>query len=313
MHSHAMHRCDLAIHSLAAVQAGAFARAQVHANGGDDSLITRRLRAGRWVKAAEGVYRLPGVPPTHERKLWIAHLAVGSGSVLSHECAAERRGLGAVPRGLIVLTSGRGDHHRIAGTFVHQLRDVLDHHVSIVGGLPTTTVARTLVDCAAVLSQTRLNHLTEQALNERKTTIPEIHRVIADIDRRGKPGMRPMGRALDRFGPANPVESNILERLLLDAVLGAGNPPPVAQFPHPGRHPGVGRVDFAYPSAKVILEADGRTWHQRSADVLRDRSRDLEAAREGWQTLRFMWEHLRDDPADAGATVRDVLAIRQSA
>jgi hypothetical protein len=306
-----MHPIDRAVLDLAARQCGAFARAQVLDAGGNDALISRRVRAGRWSRVEQGVYRLPGALPSLEHRLWVGHLAVGEGSVLSFETAAERHGLRAVPKGLVVLTSGRGDHHRIPGVTVHQLRDVLPHHVVDVRGLPTTTVARTLVDCAVVVSQVRLQHLVEQALQERKARIEDVHRVVADIDRRRKPGIRQIGRALARHGPAQPVEESVLERLLLDAVLASGNPRPVSQFAHPGRHPGAGRVDFAYPDVKVILEADGRVWHQRIADLSRDRSRDNEAARAGWLTLRFMWEHLRDDPADVGATVREVRADRR--
>lgn len=306
-----MHPVDHAVLELAGAQQGAFARAQVLTAGGNDALIARRLGSGRWHRAEPGVYRLPGATATLEHRLWVAHLAVGDGSVLSFETAAERHGLRAVPKGRLVLTSGRGDHHRIGDVFVHQLSDVLPHHVVTIRGLPTTTVARTLVDCAVVVSQTRLQHLVEQALQEKKVRIDDVHRVVGDIDRRGKPGIRQIGRALARFGPSRAVTESVLERMLLDAVLAGGSPAPIPQFAHPGRHPGVGRVDFAYPDVKVILEADGRVWHQRIADLSRDRSRDNEAAREGWLTLRFMWEHLRDDPSDVGATVREVRANRR--
>jgi len=40
--------------------------------------------------------------------------------------------------------------------------------------------------------------------------------------------------------------------------------------------------------------------------------RDNEAARVGWQTLRFPWEEVVHDPDDVAATVRDVRAQRLS-
>lgn len=101
--------------------------------------------------------------------------------------------------------------------------------------------------------------------------------------------------------------------MLLAAVLGAGNPKPVPQFTHPGRNPARGCVDFAYPDAKLIVEADGRRWHQRIADLKRDRARDTEAARAGWLTMRFMWEELKGDPDDVGAAVAETRAHRIAA
>jgi very-short-patch-repair endonuclease len=73
-----------------------------------------------------------------------------------------------------------------------------------------------------------------------------------------------------------------------------------------------GIVDGAYLDAKIILEADGRTWHARQQAFRRDRQRDNEAARVGWQTLRFPWEEVVHDPEDTAATVRDVRAQRLS-
>ena len=104
-----------------------------------------------------------------------------------------------------------------------------------------------------------------------------------------------------------------LERMLLDALRSVGLPDPVPQFPHPGREIGTGWVDYAYPDAKLILEADGRRWHQRIADIGRDRARDKAAARAGWLTMRFMHEELTSDPADVGRAVVETLAHRTAA
>ena len=40
----------------------------------------------------------------------------------------------------------------------------------------------------------------------------------------------------------------------------------------------------AYSDCRLIIEADGRRWHTRVADLRRDHERDAEAARVGWQT-----------------------------
>jgi hypothetical protein len=302
---------DIAVAELATRQAGAFARWQLEGLGADDAIIRRRRRARRWLDAGQaGVYLLAGAPPSADQALWIAWLAAGPDCVVGFETAAERHGLSPIPVGRLTLIDRHGRHHRLTGVVVHQLDDVLDHHIEVLAGLPTTTVDRTIVDLAAVCSAARLERILEGAVNGGRTTEARVASTLGEIARRGKPGIGKLGRALDDRSPGEPIGESELERMLLRAVFRAGNPPPVPQFPHPGRHPGRGRVDFAYPEAKVILEADGRRWHQRIADLRRDRARDNEAARAGWVTLRFMHEELRSDPEDVGQAVLDVLARR---
>jgi hypothetical protein len=308
-----MHEADQQVYGLAAAQGGGFARRQVLDLGVDDKLIERRCEAGAWMRVRPGVYVVGGLPPSRTTSVWIAWLEIGPHAVRSHECAAEVRGLHPVPSGRLVFTSHHGDHHKIPDVTVHQLKDLLPHHTSDADGLPTTTAARTIVDLAAVCGFERLRQILENGVNDDVTTDDEVGAVLHEVARPGKWGVKKLQRVLATRAPGDPVPDSVLERLLLDALLSAGLPLPVPQFPHPGRDPGRGRVDFAYPEAKLILEADGRRWHQRVADVRRDRARDIEAARAGWLTMRFMWEELSSDPADSALAVVEALSHRIAA
>lgn len=305
-----MREADRVACDLAARQHGAFGRWQLEAAGIDDPPIKRRLASGQWIAARAGVYVLAGLPPDPWRDVWIGWLAVGEDAVRSHECAAEAQGLHPVVTGRLVFTTRHGDHHRLDGVIVHQLRDVQPRHVVDLGGMPTTTVPRTIVDLAAISHVARLRHIVENAVNDRLVTDEAIGCVLGDVARRGKRGMGRLVKVLADRAPGEPVSDSELERMLLRAVRFAGLADPVAQFPHPGRVPGKGRVDFAYPDARLILEADGRRWHQRIADLKRDRARDNEAARAGWLTMRFMWEELDNDPEDVGRAIVETLGHR---
>src|SRR3546814_9697878 len=69
--------------------------------------------------------------------------------------------------------------------------------------------------------------------------------------------------------------------------------PPIAwQAPFPGRQPGARRVDGLVESWRLVVEADGRAWHERVRDFERDRRRDAEVAAAGLQTLRFTWHQI---------------------
>jgi len=304
---------DAHVFDLAREQGGAFARWQVIACGGRDRFIEHRCATGRWIRVRPGVFVVAGLPPSPSTAMWIAWLEVGPHAIRSHEAAAEVRGLQPVEIGRFVFTTDHGDHHRLPDVTVHQLRDVRPHHWTEIDGLPTTTAARTLVDLAAVVGFERLKRIVENGVNDRVTTDEEIAAVLHEVTRRGKRGAAKLRRVLATRAPGEPVPDSVLERLLLGALRLAGLPHPVPQFPHPGRHPGSGFVDYAYPPQKLILEADGRTWHQRIADLKRDRARDNEAARAGWLTMRFMHEELRADPADVGLAVIETLAHRRAA
>jgi very-short-patch-repair endonuclease len=58
------------------------------------------------------------------------------------------------------------------------------------------------------------------------------------------------------------------------------------------------------------LEPRTRRWHTRIRDLRRDHLRDAEAARAGWQTLRFLYEEIVGDPGNVAATVADVRLAR---
>jgi very-short-patch-repair endonuclease len=304
---------DEAMYALARAQGGAFARRQVHANGGMDSLIERRCAAGLWKRVRPGVYVVPGLPPSKTTDLWVAWLEVGPHAVRSHECAAEHWGLQPVMADRRVFTTRQGDHHKIPGVVVHQLGDLLPDHTTVVDDMPITTAPRTVVDLAAVVGFERLKRIVENGVNDRIVTDESVGLVLRDVARRGKWGMKKLARVLAMRAPGEPVPDSQLERMLLDALRSVGLPDPVAQFPHPGREIGTGWVDLAYPKAKLILEADGRRWHQRIAQIGLDHARDKAANRAGWLTMRFMYEELTADPIDAGLSVRETLAHRTAA
>ena len=209
-----------------------------------------------------------------------------------------------------MLTVPHSGWHRIPGAFVHQLSDVWPDHRTVIEGLPVTTVARTVVDLATVVHPARLRHVVEDAKHSRLVSYEEIGLCLASVARRGKPGVRSLTIVLDRLGPGTTPTTSKLERMMLDLLRGSDLPVPVGQYPFPGRQFVAGCVDFAYPAAKLVLETDGRRWHSRIKELTRDRERDLEAARHGWQTLRFLYEHVKNDPDGTVDTIRTVLDDR---
>lgn len=301
---------DGVVAAVAARQAGAVARDQVYEAGGDDDLLARRVAAGRLLARPADVFVVAGTPDTAEQRRWVAQLGGGPRSHLSHEAAAELDGVDGIRRGLVVVTVPHGHHVAPAADRVHQLDDVQPHHLRVVRGLRATTPERTILDLAAVVGPVRLATAVEDTVVRRLCTFTEIAGVLRDVRRRGKPGVRRLAAVLDaREGLPPPASA--LERLLLEAARLAGVHA-VRQHPLPwAQEPTEGVVDAAVPESRLILEADGRRWHARLQAMAKDRRRDVEAARAGWLTLRFVYEDLADVAAVAAA-IAQVHASRVS-
>jgi very-short-patch-repair endonuclease len=297
--------------ALATTQASALSRPQALAVGLSDRMIATRLRRGRWLHLHPGVYAIAGAPPSWGQHVWGAALAVGPAAIVSHETALLVDGLDDrhLPRHPVTLSVPRGRHHRVRGAVVHQIGDLRPHHVQTVDGLRVSLPARAIVDLAGTVGPRRLGELVDLA-TDRLTSTARIATCMAELARPGKPGLRRLGAVLDERGPGHIPPQSELEARLFDALALARLPAPRRQFRLPGRGVIEGLVDAAYPDARLIVEADGRRWHTRIRHLVRDHDRDAEAARVGWQTLRFLYERITEAPHEVAATVADVLRVR---
>ena len=301
---------DQLLADLARRQYGLFSRAQALALGTSLGLIQRRVASGRWVVMAPGVYGLPGVPPSWRRDLMAACLQAGAGSVISHEAAAALHRVASFPTGPVVVLLAHGDHQHLRIGRLRQSTDLGAHHCTVVDGIPATTLPRTLVDLGAVVRPGRLRIAVEDALAARKCTLDELSGCHAELRRPGKRGVVAMSLVLRSLGPGPVRSASDLERLLLKVLRDGGLPEPVREYDAPWDRSAPGRVDMAYPPAKVILEGDSRRWHTRERDFEVDRRRDREAQLAGWDVYRFTWQDLTDAPAEVQSTVGRALALR---
>ncbi|MBL8778157.1 MAG: type IV toxin-antitoxin system AbiEi family antitoxin domain-containing protein [Acidimicrobiales bacterium] len=297
---------DSTVAELAATQYGVFARFQLLSLGISDKQIERFLKSGVWIRLAPGVYGYPGHRTTWDRRLWVAYLAAGERASVSHHSAAADFRVPGFPRRDLHLTVPHPDHQRVKGATVHQSRVLPAHHIIVLNGRRTTTLARTLVDLAPHVSLARLDHAYEHAIVTERLTYSKMARTFRELAAPSRKGMNKLAHVLDERGPGYVAPASELERMLHEVVGLAGLPPLVRQHPLPGHHGVEGCVDGAHPEARLIMEADGRRWHTRLANLARDLARDKQAARVGWDTLRFIFVELTDDRTESAATMRDV-------
>jgi very-short-patch-repair endonuclease len=128
--------------------------------------------------------------------------------------------------------------------------------------------------------------------------------MLAETGRRGRPGTALTRqllavRTVDYVPPASALEA------LVVAVLEAyGIEQPERQDRVGGTTAPIGRVDFVFRTARLVVEADSRRHHSSWLDVEADHRRDLLLAAAGWTIVRVNWHQLVEEPELFIAAVR---------
>lgn len=229
------------------------------------------------------------------------------GAVVSHQSAAAIHGFESIRATDVTVTVSHRSTHRLPGVVVHQATDLLDAHVVEIDALAVTTPARTVIDLAKVLGRSRLEAVLDNALASSKVNFVELYELFSAIARRGKPGVRKLRELLDERSDGAFVSESELERRFKELVAAAGLPRPQSQFRADWLKQTNGRVDFAYPEKRLVIECDGRRWHSQFDAFEADRRRDNAAQIAGWRIVRFTWRMIRDEPSVVIATVRKAL------
>jgi len=239
------------------------------------------------------------------------------GAVASHQSAAILHEIGPLPptalEELHLTRLGTGAGHG-ARWRTHRVKQLDPDDVVSIEGIDCTSRARTVIDLAGALRRSRFEEVFHRSMS-----VPGFDRELAEsLDRlptRGKSGtsrIRQMFTVLNE--PGRPIATSELEHRFLRLVVDFDLPAPESQFLPPWRAgDGIGRADFAYPSYRLLVEADGRTWHTRDRAFEADRRRDQAATVAGWSTLRFTWSQIVDEASDVAETVRAALAISRAA
>jgi very-short-patch-repair endonuclease len=94
----------------------------------------------------------------------------------------------------------------------------------------------------------------------------------------------------------------------LRRILRNGNLPEAAfQYEAFASERFLGRVDFAYPDAKLAIEVDGYRFHASLAAFQHDRVRQNRLVAAGWTVLRYTWKDVTTRPDWVTGQVRAVL------
>ena len=263
-------------------------------------MIQRRVETGQLLRLHRGVYAVGHAQLRQEGRWLAAVLAAGPGAALSHRSAAALHGL-RESSGAIDVTTTR----RVAtrGVVLYRTAALDAQDLTTRSGIRTTTVARTLVDLAAILTADKTAKLLRETDRMGRLDAPALHAALERTSGRGGDGRRALRAALAQHQRlATSLTLSELEDRFL-ALLDAENlSRPLTNH----RTEGV-RVDAAWPRERLVVEVDGWAFHNDRAAFQADRARDVTLTRAGWTVLRFTYADVTQRPAHVATAVRELL------
>jgi len=224
-----------------------------------------------------------------------AVLACEKGTVLSHGSAAELLGLWDKRLATVHVIPPDWSGRKIPGIRWHRVRLPLPEEIEVRGGVPCTTISRTIVDMAGESGWSQLRGLVEQAAILRQLDVDEIDLVLSRGRRRGAPKLRTILAGWRNTTESRPLVRSRLEARLLPRLIEEGLPAPRTnvKLQVEGRRL---EVDLLWDEQRLVIETDGEETHGTSAAFQRDRWRDQLLIAAGYRTARVTWAQVRDEP-----------------
>lgn len=271
---------------LAIEQHGVITTRQALELGLSRGAISRLVRSGAWVTMLPGTHRLCEAPLTWEQSLAASCLWGGGGSAASHRAAVRLHGLGfdqATPE-LYIPAKRRPP----TGVMVHHTDLLSAKDITRVNNIPVTTVSRTLIDLGGVAPARVVERVLETSLRSGLTSLTYLADRIEDIARPGRRGVATIRSLMRARDPRLAPTESELESMLWQLIVRAGLSLPERQYEISDEAGFIGRVDFCYPTERLVVEAIGLSWHSGDR-VLRDVERRTRLILAGWRVLEFPW------------------------
>jgi hypothetical protein len=280
---------------LATQQDGVVGHGQLVTLGFDHEWIKHQLKTGRLHIVFRGAYAVG-----HKRISWqgryrAAVISCGPEAMLSHWSGVRWHNLKRWSRGPVHVTvPGGGRLDRQEGIVVHRVRRIRPADTTIVDGVRVTSVARTLLDMAAIVRRTTLDELLEAADDADLLDIKACDGVCG----RGRKGSTALKRALLLYRPIPRWTRSRLERYAYRLLEQEPD------IPNPSINTWVGKHEVDLRIGDLVIEIDGGAVHGTKAAKERDPRRDVEIQLAGCEIMRVTEHRLRYEPETYVADVR---------
>ncbi len=287
-------------------------RADALAAGYDDRDLARAVRRGGLTRIRRGAYLDPNAGLPRHRALVLATApALRAGSVVSHASAAALHGLPLWRAGgerVHVTRSPPAAGSGSAVVHLHVAR-LPEDDLTLVDGLLTTALARTVVDLGRTLSSESAVVTADAALASGRLSRAELAACLARMG--PVPGSRRAARVVAFADGRSESVGESRSRVLLHR-LGLPAPDLQARLVRPDRSV-LARCDFGWREHRTVGEFDGRVKYRAGAGrdpgdaVFREKLREDEVRDSGWEVARWTWADL-DTPSVVDGRVRRAFA-----
>jgi len=297
---------DASLARVAARQHGCVTSIDLRALGLDRRATARRVGQGLLIPVHPRVWRHAAVQVSRVGRVHAAVLASGPGAVASHRSAAHLHELRSVPSHRPEVTVPGTRLPLLAGVHAHRTDLLEAADVTTVDGVPTMTVARTLLCLGAVLPTSVVATAAQDALIRGLTSDVDLIAILERLGARGRRGTAALRAAVLAGLPPAGAQSR-LEADLVALLRTRGLVPPVLQ--HELRTTlGLARLDGAWPDRRLAVEAGGRRWHSTTADFERDLRRSRAIVAMGWRHVRYGWTDVQQRPSEVLREVAELVA-----
>ena len=273
--------------------------------------MLRSLTGAGWCsKLAREVYRVEAAPRTPEQRLLAATLLHTARAAGSHRAAARLLDVPGYGTAKPEVTVEHARNRRTTFGLIHGSLFLPDRHVMVRKGVPVTTVARTIFDLAGIEHEDRVGRALDFAVSRRMCTLHQVNQVFFALAGQGRRGTVTMRTLLEARGEGYVPPATELERLGRRVFAEGGLPTPAFEV-HLGDADLIGRVDCLWRTARLVVELDGRRYHDGLSARESDRMRDNRLMAAGWRVLRFTWDDLTLRPVETVEIIRSALAAQR--
>lgn len=187
---------------------------------------------------------------------------------------------------------------------LHEARSITPVDRALRGGIPTTSLSRTLLDLAATV---RFDWLEKMVERSEERGLFDLRAVEDVLERNaGHHGHGRLLRAIALYKPSSFTRSG-LEKRWLELVLEAGLPQPHTNFVERGFE-----LDCYWPEYRFAVELDVFVTHGTRAAFERDRERQEELLLAGITMTRVTGPRLEREPDVVICRVARLLAQREN-
>jgi hypothetical protein len=269
----------------AAGQHGVVSADQLRGLGLDKHWVRRRVESGFLHPLHRGVYAV-GRPGVSLRGRYLAAvLACRVEAWVSHRSGAHLWDLRSNAAGHVEITARRSGEGP-AGVHIHTTRALEPRDVTVLDGIPVTSLARTLLDLAAILRPGDLEVAVDRA---ERLGLFDLGAVVDVLERaRGRKGARALRTVVQRYERS--TQKSELERAFKRLLE---SPPCI---PDPSFNAlvhgetGTREVDAFWERDRLAVQVDGFEFHRTRRDREKDAISDADLELAGYRVMRLTWD-----------------------